>query len=67
MKFWAAVCLTFLVSISTRADSDPKAVVEPLKIGEDTFYTDVSKFNGRMNCQKRTGRADFRTIRSFNQ
>ena len=40
-----AVCLTFLVSISTRADSDPKAVVEPLKIARDTFYTDVSKFN----------------------
>ena len=45
MKFWFAVCLTFLVSISARADSDPKAVVGPLKIARDTFYTDVSKFN----------------------
>ena len=44
MKTWFAGCLALLLSINVFADSDPKAVVEPLKIARDTFYQDVSKF-----------------------
>ena len=44
MKTLLAGCLAFLFSITAFGDSDPKAVIEPLKIARDTFYDDVSKF-----------------------
>ena len=44
MKTLLACCLAFLFSITASADSDPKAVVEPLRLARDTFYDDVSKF-----------------------
>ena len=43
MKTWLAGCLALLLSINVFADSDPKAVVEPLKIARDTFYQDVQE------------------------
>ena len=44
MRAWLAGCLTLLLAITVYADSDPKAVIEPLKIARDTFYQDVAKF-----------------------
>ena len=44
MRAWLAGCLALLLAISVYADSDPKAVIEPLKIARDTFYRDVAKF-----------------------
>ena len=44
MKMWLAGFFAFFVSFTAVADSDPKAVIEPLKIARDTFYDDVSKF-----------------------
>ena len=44
MKAWLASCLALLLAITVYADSDPKAVIEPLKIARDTFYQDVAKF-----------------------
>ena len=44
MRAWLAGCLALLLAITVDADSDPKAVIEPLKIARDTFYRDVAKF-----------------------
>ena len=44
MKAWLAGCLALLLAITVYADSDPKAVIEPLKIARDTFYRDVAKY-----------------------
>ena len=44
MRAWLAGCLALLLAITVYADSDPKAVIEPLKIARDTFYRDVAKF-----------------------
>ena len=44
MRAWLAGCLALLLAITVYADSDPKAVIEPLKIARDTFYRDVTKF-----------------------
>ena len=44
MRAWLAGCLALLLAITVYADSDPKAVIEPLKIARDTFYQDVAKF-----------------------
>ena len=44
MRAWLAGCLALLLAITVDADSDPKAVIEPLKIARDTFYQDVAKF-----------------------
>ena len=44
MRAWLAGCLALLLAISVYADSDPKAVIEPLKIARDTFYRDVAKY-----------------------
>ena len=44
MRAWLAGCLVLLLAITVYADSDPKAVIEPLKIARDTFYRDVAKF-----------------------
>ena len=49
MRAWLAGCLALLLAITVYADSDPKAVIEPLKIARDTFYQDVAKFKeGRL-------------------
>lgn len=44
MRAWLTGCLALLLAITVYADSDPKAVIEPLKIARDTFYRDVAKF-----------------------
>lgn len=44
MRAWLAGCLALLLAITVYADSDPKAVIEPLKIARDTFYRDVAKY-----------------------
>ena len=44
MRAWLAGCLALILAITVYADSDPKAVIEPLKIARDTFYQDVAKF-----------------------
>ena len=44
MRAWLAGCLALLLAITVDADSDPKAVIEPLKIARDTFYRDVAKY-----------------------
>ena len=44
MRVWLAGCLALLLAITVYADSDPKAVIEPLKIARDTFYRDVAKY-----------------------
>ena len=44
MRAWLAGCLALLLAITVYADSDPEAVIEPLKIARDTFYQDVAKF-----------------------
>ena len=44
MRAWLARCFALLLAITVYADSDPKAVIEPLKIARDTFYQDVAKF-----------------------